>query len=140
VDRLGRLLIRWCALYKRTRATWPTLGPWRPQYSLFAWPVSLPSRKHVLTGSSAYTKPQPRARLSLHALTLMGPRGQTRKRREALHAKPATVPLILDFGVTAPTASVFYRCMCGCGALKKDVCTAKATEAVSRRVTVCMEP
>lgn len=29
--------------------------------------------------------------------------------------------------VTAPTAYVFYRCMCGCGALKKDVCTAKAT-------------
>jgi hypothetical protein len=46
-----------------------------------------------------------------------------------VHAKPATAPLILDFGVTAPTASAFYRCMCGCGALKKDVCTAKATEA-----------
>ena len=33
----------------------------------------------------------------------------------------------LIFCVTAPTASVFYRRMCGCGALKKDVCTAKAT-------------
>lgn len=36
---------------------------------------------------------------------------------------------ILGFCVTAPTPSVLYRCMCGCGALKKDVCTAKATEA-----------
>jgi hypothetical protein len=52
------------------------------------------------------------------------------------------VPLILDSGfcVTAPTSSICLlsrRCMCGCGALKKDVCTAKATEPVSCRV-ICM--
>jgi hypothetical protein len=42
--------------------------------------------------------------------------------------------------VTAPTAYVFYRCMCGCGALKKDVCTAKATEAGCLVASfVCME-
>jgi hypothetical protein len=40
--------------------------------------------------------------------------------------------------VTAPTACVFYRCMCGCGALKKDVCTAKATEAGVSSRHYCM--